>query len=161
MFGRLLNAYTSGETMIGWHWPRPLCPAVCLLAGILAASSLALAQTPELPPAVPSGLPASSAFGAAATKGNERLREGTKLIDVTGTFQSVGADSVSFLVNGNKESYRVLQNLALQRVSYSLEENRALRQWVVSGVITEYRGANFLLITKAVIQLPEGEGASP
>ena len=80
---------------------------------------------------------------------------------MTGTFQAAGADSVSFLVNGNKESYRVLQNLALQRVSFALEDNRALRQWIISGTITEFRGQNYLLLTKAVIQLPDGEAASP
>ena len=32
-------------------------------------------------------------------------------------------------------------------------------QWVVSGVITEFRGANYLLVTKAVIRLQEGETA--
>ncbi len=130
--------------------------SICVLAAALVTGALALAQ--DAPRVAPPG--SSFAGGGGPTgKGNERLREGTKLIDVTGTFQAAGADSVSFLVNGNKESYRVLQNLALHRVSNSLEENRALRQWVVSGVITEYRGANFLLLTKAVIQLSEGEAA--
>ena len=128
----------------------------CILAGALVLAGLALAQDPQ-PQRVAQAGAASS--GAGMGKGNERLREGTKLIDVTGTFQAAGADSVSFLVNGNKESYRVLQNLALQRVSFALEDNRALRQWIISGTITEYRGTNFLLLTKAVIQLPEGEAA--
>jgi hypothetical protein len=132
-----------------------------MLAAVLAVGSLAVAQNAE-PQRVGSGSSVAGTFGgAAAGKGNERLREGTKLIDVVGTFQATGADSVTFLASGNTESYRVLQNLALQRVSYSLEENRALRQWIISGTITEYRGANFLLITKAVIQLPEGEAATP
>jgi hypothetical protein len=126
---------------------------------MLVLPGLALAQNAEPPRVGPPG-PAVAGGSVAAGKGNERLREGTKLVDVTGTFQAAGADSVSFLVNGNKESYRVLQNLALQRVSHSLEENRALRQWVVSGTITEYRGSNYLLLTKAVIQLPDGEAAS-
>jgi hypothetical protein len=125
--------------------------------------SLAWSLRGEAPP--PSKGPAvrlpQSAGGQKSDDGGKRLREGTKLIDVTGTFQATGADSVSFLASGNKESYRVLQNLALQRVSYSLEENRALRQWIISGTITKYRGANYLLITKAVIQLPEGEAAAP
>ena len=133
--------------------------SACLLAGMLVSCGLALAQNAEPPRVAPAGSSYAGGPGVAG-KGSERLREGTKLIDVTGTFQAAGADSVSFLINGNKESYRVLQNLALQRVSFALEENRALRQWVISGTITEFRGSNYLLLTKAVIQLPEGEAAS-
>ena len=137
-------------------WSKAFCCGTCLVTGMLVLAGLALAQNAEPPRVSQAGSPAA---GGAAGKSNERLREGTKLIDVTGTFQAAGADSVSFLVNGNKESYRVLQNLTLQRVSFALEDNRALRQWIISGTITEYRGTNFLLLTKAVIQLPEGEAA--
>ena len=51
----------------------------------------------------------SAASGATAGKSSERLREGTKLIDMVGTFQSVGNDSVTFTpgpVGSNKESLR-------------------------------------------------------
>jgi len=135
-----------------------------VLAAMALAGSLAMAQQVD-PPHTPSSdattaSARSPAAGSPATKASERLREGTRLIDVPGTFQSVGVDNFSFLANGNKDSYRVLENLALQRVSKSLEDNRALRQWVISGTITEYRGSNYLLITKAVIQLPEGEAAA-
>jgi hypothetical protein len=54
----------------------------------------------------------------------------------------------------------VLENLALQRISQVLDENRGPRQWIVSGLITEYRGSNYLLVTKAVIQLQEGDSAT-
>ena len=124
-----------------------------LVAALLAAPSAA--ETPDplrTPSPAASGRPASGP----APKSSERLREGTKLIDVTGTFQAVGSDNISFLATGNKESYRVLQNLALQRVSQSLEDNRAQRQWIVSGTITEFRGANYLLVTKAV-QASDGQ----
>ncbi len=101
---------------------------------------------------------ANAASGKA--KGADRLREGTRLIDVVGAFQSVGGDSVSFSPSGNKDSFRVLENLALERVSRALDENRGTRQWVVSGTITEYRGLNYLLLTKAVVQLHEGDAAA-
>jgi hypothetical protein len=108
--------------------------------------------TPEMAPT------ATSAAGKA--KGADRLREGTRLIDVVGAFQSVGGDSVSFSPGGNKDSFRVLENLALERVSRTLDENRGTRQWVVSGTITEYRGSNYLLLTKVVVQLHEGDAAA-
>ena len=90
-------------------------------------------------------------------KTSERLREGTRLIDVPGTFVSLGADNVTFAPTGGKDAYRVLENLALQRVSQQLDENRGPRQWIVSGLITEFRGSNYLLVTKAVVQLQDGD----
>jgi hypothetical protein len=96
---------------------------------------------------------------AAAAKGPERLREGTRLIDVPGAFQSIGADRIAFSPTGSKDSYRVLENQALERVGRALDENRGPRPWIVSGTITEYHGANYLLVTKAVEQLPEGDAA--
>ena len=67
---------------------------------------------------------------------------------------------VSFSPAGSKDSYRVLENLMLQRISQVLDENRAPRQWVASGLITEYRGSNYLLVTKAVIKVEEGDSAA-
>jgi hypothetical protein len=102
----------------------------------------------------------NAAGGADNAKTSERLREGTKLVDVIGTFQSAGGDSIAFSREDGKDSFRVLENLALQRVGQVLEEDRGTRKWIVSGVITEYRGANYLLVTKAVVQLQEGEAAA-
>jgi hypothetical protein len=134
--------------------------ATLTVAIITMPAIIAVAQPPNPLRASPtSSAQATSTGSPSAAKPSERLREGTRLIDVTGTFQSTGPDNISFLANGNKESFRALPNLALQRVSQSLEENRALRQWTISGTITEFRGANFLLITKAVIQLSETEAA--
>ena len=82
------------------------------------------------------------------------------MTDVVGTFQSVGNDNVSFSLGGNKDSFRVLENLALQRINQVLDENRGPRQWIVSGLITEYRGSNYILVTKAVIDLKEGDSAT-
>jgi hypothetical protein len=135
---------------------------------ILAAASLAVlvlslsvfagepdsTQSPEYRPAP--GAPAASGQ-ASGTKPTERLREGTRLIDVPGSFVSLGPDSVTFAPTGGKDAYRVLENLALQRVCLQLDDNRGPRQWVVSGLITEFRGSNYLLVTKAVVQLQDGD----
>jgi hypothetical protein len=115
---------------------------------------------------VPGNMPATSGPASAATapsnsgKPAERLREGTRLTDIKGAFVSIGADSVTFSPKGGKDSYRVLENLALQRVSQQLDENRGHRQWVVSGLITEFRGSNYLLVTKAVVQLQDGDSVA-
>jgi hypothetical protein len=143
------------------------------LAGLIAALSLMCSlafatrgEEPKTTPADPPSTPAApqNVAGPAPTKPGpskpaERLREGTKLIDETGTFQSVG-DRVSFIPGGDKDSYRVLENLALQRISAALDEGRGPRQWVVSGTITEFKGSNYLLVTKASINLQEGDSAS-
>ena len=117
-------------------------------AGLVAlALSLAVAENPKPPTAPPGEKPA------------EKLREGTRLIDESGGFTRVG-ERVSFAPGGSREPLRCLENLALERISRAIDESQGQRQWVVSGVITEFRGANYLLVTKAVIQLQEGETAA-
>ena len=129
----------------------------CLALAMATVGSWARAQNRELggsaanvPPTARASVnvPPPASDGANA-KTTERMREGTRLMDVTGTFQSIGGDSVSFSPKG-KDGFRVLENLALQRVSQVLDVNKGTREWTVSGVITEYRGANYLLMTKAV-----------
>jgi hypothetical protein len=115
----------------------------------------------------------------------ERLREGTRISDVTGTFQFAG-DRVAFHPDDNRsldghggpagkgpagrtvptssqvaskgdkaESFRVLENLALERINRELGQARGTLQWTVSGIVTEYRGNNYLLVTKAVVKSAE------
>lgn len=81
----------------------------------------------------------------------QRLREGSKLSDVSGQFDFAG-DRIAFFPSDSKDSFRVLENLALERVSRILGEGREKPEWSVSGVITEFRGVNYLLVTKAVIK---------
>jgi len=135
------------------------------------AVAWAVAQSQELPgsaanapvrrQSAPAAPPATSGPGGA--KATERLREGTKLVDVVGTFQSIGGESVTFTPasqGSNKDSFRVLENLALQRVSQVLDENKGARQWTVSGVITEYKGANYLLLSKTVVHPQDGDSSA-
>lgn len=85
------------------------------------------------------------------TRSSERQREGTKLTDVSGRFEFSG-DRVTFHPANEREHYRVLENLALERVGQVLGETRAKHEWTISGVLTEYRGVNYLLLNKAVIR---------
>jgi hypothetical protein len=86
-----------------------------------------------------------------ADDGPQRMREGSRLNDVAGHFDFAG-DRIAFFPADGKESFRVLENLALERVSRILGESRTKPQWTVSGTITEYRGLNYLLVTRATIQ---------
>ena len=74
------------------------------------------------------------------------LREGTKLDNTSGFFQSAGERTVFFM---EKEKRRLicLENLALQRVN----AQAANGNWRVRGTITEYNGENYLLIEMAVM----------
>ncbi|MGI8978235.1 MAG: hypothetical protein ACR2FY_03315 [Pirellulaceae bacterium] len=86
---------------------------------------------------------------AAPTRGGQRLREGTRLLDVSGRFDVVG-DRISFVFADSSESVRVLENLSLDRVFRVLSGSQASPQWIISGTVTEYNSGNYLLLTKAV-----------
>jgi hypothetical protein len=79
-----------------------------------------------------------------------RVREGAK-IDKTGCFRKTG-DRVTFYADDGKTRYRGLENLMLERIARTIEENPGQLEWQVTGVVTEYRGANFLLVTHAVLR---------
>jgi hypothetical protein len=79
-----------------------------------------------------------------------RLREGTRLKDVSGRFRQSG-DSLTFIDGENRE-ISGLPNLNLERILRmlkSVEEPESVT-WSVSGAITEFSGRNYLLISRAV-----------
>ena len=86
----------------------------------------------------------------------ERKREGAKF-DGAGRFEVTG-DRVSFYPAEGQESFRVLENLALERVARVQGETREPREWLVLGVFTEYQGTNYLLLTRAVVKQPAPKG---
>ncbi len=60
-------------------------------------------------------------------------------------------------IPGDKgESFRVLENLALERINRELGQARGNLQWTVSGMVTEFRGNNYLLVTKAMVKTADG-----
>ncbi len=147
----------SASSVVGF---ASLKNALLVAAGAAVFAAGAIGVEPAASPVGDAPrMPAGNPPEANNAKAAERLREGTKLVDVVGTFQSAGGDNISFSRDGGKDSLKVLENLMLQRVSTVLEENSGTRQWVVSGEITEFRGANYLLVKKAVVQLQEGYAA--
>jgi len=105
----------------------------------------------EPPSAPPVARPIAHRRAGDDRAGGDRQREGTRVTDVGGRFEVAG-DRVTFFPAGGRESYRLLENLALERVAQVLSESRARQEWTVSGTLTEFRGANYLLLTKAVIK---------
>ena len=80
----------------------------------------------------------------------DRIREGTILENKLGTFKSTGG-RIAFYPSDSKTPIHALENLALERV-WRLQELSQGRQWSVSGVVTEYRDGNYLLITRAILK---------
>jgi hypothetical protein len=94
----------------------------------------------------------------------DRVREGTKWQNERGVFTLVG-DRVTFTRHG--QNYTVLENLNLERVVKTIEENRTVTdadtlEWNVDATVTEFRGANFVLVTRSVlVARPRGTAATP
>jgi hypothetical protein len=82
---------------------------------------------------------------------NGRWREGSKLNDQIGSFKLTG-DRVTFVGVDGKLKLLCLENLCIERVSRMISDSPDQLEWLVSGVITEYRGANYLLATQAVMR---------
>jgi len=131
-----------------------LARTALLVAALLAAVPLGAAAEPAVTPAQPAlqATPptAQPEAGPAPGKPTERQREGTKLVDQIGTFEFFSGDRATFVPVGSKESYRVLENLALERIGRQPGDGRTPQQWLISGTLTEFKGANYLLVTKAV-----------
>lgn len=88
-----------------------------------------------------------------ATGTHERLREGTTL-RLKGRFDLVG-ERATFYTEDGSASFRTLENLALQRVVGAVRDSTASRLWNVEATVTEFQGANFLLIRRATVTLGE------
>ncbi len=87
-----------------------------------------------------------------------RLREGMKFVDRVGALKETGG-RIAFYPDGEKQSLQLLENLALERVSRDLDQPN--RKWSVSGIVTEYRGANYLLLHRAVLKARVSSASGP
>ena len=114
-----------------------------------------------------------------------RLREGSRLGSTVGRFSKLGRrwifeaepaivaeDADKSLIAGSADSeklpasdpvvpaqYRVLENLALQRVVEAVTQDPNDLRWAVTGVLTEYSGENWLLLG-TVFRAPSKPDAS-
>lgn len=79
----------------------------------------------------------------------QQLREGTTLKDVVGHFKAVG-DRLSFYADDGR-TFNCLENLSLERINKTIGESPEGVRWTIAATVTEYHGANYLLITHAVL----------
>jgi len=122
-----------------------ITPYVCAATSIGLLAAVALAQSPT-PPAQPVAAPSE----ASSEPGALCLREGTRLVDEPGQFQITGQRLVFVTSEGNRR-FTLLENLNLERIARVLGEGDKQSVWRVAGSITEYHGANYLLVERAVL----------
>ncbi len=79
-----------------------------------------------------------------------QFREGTVLRDTPGVFRKTG-ERYTFFADENGGRFVVLENLNLDRIARTLQDNPTVGHWTVTGTITEFQGTNYLLIQRAVI----------
>ncbi len=95
-------------------------------------------------PTNPDGSPA----GKAAVK--KRIREGAALIEKRVFFRETGNRTTLYTVDEN-DRFVCLENLNLQRILQAIEEKPERSIWKIDGTFTEFKGENFVLITRAVV----------
>jgi len=146
------------------RWVQAQGPATAVLSSAVSPERAAASRTGESPgPPDPSEIGASpdlydtsvgSTTGSLShidAQAEDRIREGTELVEQPGTFQMTG-DRITFFTEMGKGRFVVLENLALERVARAIEENPQRLDWLVDGVMTEYQGSNYLLIQRAILR---------
>ena len=125
--------------------------------GLLCAVVLLLHTTPasarDPDPPQPQGTPAEAVVTEAQTRSQpagQGIREGTELINQPGYFAVTG-DRVTFFTADGTGRFVGLENLNLDRIMQAIARHPAQLHWHVTGTITEYRGANFLLVRRAIL----------
>ena len=80
-----------------------------------------------------------------ATQGNQNL-------NALPGFTSFPRDYVTFFADGGTRRLVGLENLNLQRIIQEIEDGTGTSSWVVSGTITEFRGGNYILVSRAMLK---------
>ncbi len=115
--------------------------------GVLALSALPLISAALLPaPAADVTAPPMEERQSSA-----RIREGTEIKEVEGVFRMTG-DRVTFFSEDGQRRYVALENLNLERIVARIADDPTPRQWRVTGLVTEFRGANYLLVRRALLK---------
>lgn len=81
---------------------------------------------------------------------SQQLREGATLVDITGYFKATG-DRLAFYYDEGDRSFSCLENLSLERIGKAISESPEELRWTISATVTEYKGMNYLLITRATM----------
>jgi hypothetical protein len=113
-----------------------ILPGFCVY---LVVSCSQRSQAREEPPAA-----------GAAVEGTDRLREGVSL-ELQGSFKLTGDRLMFYSATGNRR-FGTLENLNLERIARMVRDSADPLEWSVNGTVTEFQGANYLLVSRAVLK---------
>ncbi len=153
----MLIACRAVEHRWCWTWLAALS-VCCLTAGLGRLNPLQAQQVALQAPDRPADIAAAPATASKAGPKQPRIREGTALVQQAGVFQTAG-DRVTFLTSDGQRRFVVLENLQLERISRAVGDSLTPPQWTVSGMVTEFCGANYLFVDRAVLRatVPPGQ----
>ena len=83
----------------------------------------------------------------------KRLREGMGFKGKRCLFRTVG-NRIAMFSEDEIERFICLENLNLERIMQSIQENPTQQIWSVNGFYTEHHGDNFVFIQRAVLAPP-------
>ena len=144
------------ERRWSWTWLAVLI-LFSLIAGLGRPNPLQAQQGATPSPDRPADTAVRATDTSKAGPKQPRIREGTALVDQAGVFQTAG-DRVTFLTSDGQRRFVVLENLQLERISRAVGDNLTPPQWTVSGAVTEFCGANYLLVNRAVLRATVAPG---
>jgi len=112
------------------------------------------AQRPELPVQQPNQeiRPIAPSAAKQISRAN-RIREGTAFKGKHVFFRETGDQIVLYTVE-DSQRFACLKNLALERILATMQEKPERQFWKIDGEFTEFRGENFVLISRAVVAQP-------
>lgn len=138
---------------------QPIAPAKDVLNNMLAPSSGSGSARPLQPGTAGPATDASTGAGAVAPNAPQMnvIREGSYIVDRLGRLaQSTGGQGWEFVFEADGQALRdppvvVLPNLKLMLMEDQIKETRRSLKFRVSGMVTEYRGRNYVLLEKVVV----------
>jgi hypothetical protein len=130
-----------------------LC-AAALLFGVTLAWTRSAAAPNSARTALEAGVLSQAYDSGEKSLGNDntrRLREGGEIINQAGYFLTSGG-RLAFESADSKTRLIALENHNLEQVAQTITDDASQLEWIVSGTISEYRGANFLLLSRAELK---------
>jgi hypothetical protein len=130
-----------------------LC-AAALLFGVTLAWTRSAAAPNSSRTALEAGVLSQAYESGEKSLGNENLRrlhEGGEIINQAGYFRTSGG-RLAFESTDNTTRVIVLENRNLEQVAQTIADDASQLEWIVSGKISEYRGASFLLLSRAELK---------
>jgi hypothetical protein len=132
-----------------------LCAGAILFGVALAWSrSAAMSGNGKMSPE--SAAPARAADSGAKFQDDIRpgIREGGEIVSQIGYFQPAGS-RLTFVSADSKSRFVALENQNLERVAQAVAQNGQL-QWIISGTLSQYRGENFILLSRVELEPAHG-----